>query len=258
MEGIAGKVAVVSGAAGGIGAVVVSSLAAEGAAVAAIDVDEKRIADTIEEVRRRGSNAFAHCVDVTDSVAVGDTVGRITRELGPVDILVNVAGVLRIGPVADLSDEDWAISFAVNSSGVFNLSRAVIHGMAERRSGCIVTVASNAASVPRMHMAAYAASKAASVMFTKCLGLELARFNVRCNVVCPGSTDTSMLHALWKDASGREETLGGSLEKYRVGIPLGRIGLAEDVANAVIFLASDKARQITMQDLYVDGGAALR
>jgi 2,3-dihydro-2,3-dihydroxybenzoate dehydrogenase len=106
-------------------------------------------------------------------------------------------------------------------------------------------------------MAAYAASKAAAVMFTKCLGLELAGDGIRCNVVAPGSTDTPMLRGMWADGDGAATVLAGSPGAYRVGVPLGRIGAAEDVADAVLFLASDLARHITMHDLYVDGGAAL-
>jgi 2,3-dihydro-2,3-dihydroxybenzoate dehydrogenase len=108
-----------------------------------------------------------------------------------------------------------------------------------------------------MHMAAYCASKAASALFTKCLGLELAEFGVRCNVVSPGSTDTPMLHSMWTDDSGADATLDGSLSAYRVGIPLGKLARPEDVAHAVAFLASDAAGHITMHDLCVDGGAAL-
>jgi 2,3-dihydro-2,3-dihydroxybenzoate dehydrogenase len=106
-------------------------------------------------------------------------------------------------------------------------------------------------------MAAYCASKAASAMFTRCLGLELASYGVRCNVVSPGSTETSMLHALWHDESGRAATLGGSPADFRLGIPLGRIAAPEDIAEAVTFLASARARHITMHDLRVDGGATL-
>ncbi|MFD5456818.1 SDR family oxidoreductase, partial [Streptomyces olivaceus] len=129
--------------------------------------------------------------------------------------------------------------------------------------GAVVTVASNAAGVPRAGMAAYAASKAASVMFTKCLGLEVAPLGVRCNTVSPGSTLTEMQRAMWEHApggaeAGRRGVIEGDLAAYRTGIPLGRIAEPADVADAVVFLASDRARHITMHDLYVDGGATLR
>jgi 2,3-dihydro-2,3-dihydroxybenzoate dehydrogenase len=129
--------------------------------------------------------------------------------------------------------------------------------MRERRRGVIVTIASNAARVPRMDMAAYGASKAAAASYTKTLGLEMAQYGIRCNVISPGSTDTGMLHSLWEGPASRAATISGSLESYKLGIPLARIAEPEDIADAVLFLASDEARHITMQDLCVDGGAIL-
>lgn len=257
-NGIEGKVALVTGAAGGIGVTVARALGAQGAVVAAADIREEPARSLADDLRATGRKAAGYTVDVSDGDAVAALVDRVGNDLGPIEILVNLAGVLRPATIADTTEEDWATTFAINTNGVFNLCRAVMTGMMARRSGSIVTVASNAASVPRMHMAAYAASKAASVMFTKCLGLELARHGIRCNVVCPGSTESPMLHSLWQDPAGRESTLLGSLNAYRVGIPLGRIGQPEDVADAVLFLVSDRARHITMHDLYVDGGASLR
>jgi 2,3-dihydro-2,3-dihydroxybenzoate dehydrogenase len=107
-------------------------------------------------------------------------------------------------------------------------------------------------------MAAYGASKAASASFTRSLGLELAPHGIRCNVVCPGSTDTEMQRALWADDDGERRTIAGDPATFKAGIPLGRIAQPEDVAEAVRFLVSDRARHITMHDLYVDGGATLR
>jgi len=111
-------------------------------------------------------------------------------------------------------------------------------------------------------MAAYAASKAAATMFTRCLGLELAEFGIRCNIVSPGSTDTDMQRALWPDDRSEAEAVAGvvrgSLPDFRVGIPLGRLAAPADIADAVLFLVSEQARHITMHDLYVDGGATLR
>ncbi|MFI1016199.1 2,3-dihydro-2,3-dihydroxybenzoate dehydrogenase [Streptomyces sp. NPDC020965] len=270
----AGRVALVTGAGQGIGAAVAHALAGLGATVAATD----RSADTVsalasaltEEFERNRAehppegaatgSVTALPLDVTDARAADETVDRVERELGPIDILVNVAGILRTAPVLELTDDDWADTFAVNTTGVFHLSRAVVARMTPRRSGCVVTVASNAAGIPRPRMAAYAASKAAAVMFTKCLGLESARDGIRCNVVAPGSTDTPMQRALWTDESASRLVIDGDPgpPAYRTGIPLGRIAGPEDIADAVVFLASDRARHITMQDLYVDGGATLR
>jgi 2,3-dihydro-2,3-dihydroxybenzoate dehydrogenase len=147
--------------------------------------------------------------------------------------------------------------FAVNTHGVFHLSRAVASHMQGRRSGSIVTVGSNAASVPRTQMAAYAASKAAAHQFTLCLGLELAPLDIRCNLVAPGSTDTPMQRQLWTDAHAAERIVRGSLESFRTGIPLGRIAAPTDVAEAVLFLLSHAARHVTLHTLTVDGGATL-
>ncbi|QYF95644.1 2,3-dihydro-2,3-dihydroxybenzoate dehydrogenase [Massilia sp. PAMC28688] len=243
----AGKVAIVSGAAQGIGAQVAQSLAAQGARVAALDI----------QAVEPPPGGIALVVDVADSSAVDGAVVRIEQELGPVDILVNVAGILHLGAALEMSDADWDRTFAVNAGGVFRLCRAVGERMVPRRSGVIVTVASNASSVPRQLMAAYAASKAASTQFTRCLGLELAPFGIRCNVVSPGSTDTAMQRQLWSSPDGEQQVIAGSPHSFRLGIPLGRIASSQDVADAVCFLASQRARHITMHDLRVDGGATL-
>ncbi|MET9293275.1 2,3-dihydro-2,3-dihydroxybenzoate dehydrogenase [Streptomyces sp. NPDC003077] len=252
-----GTTALVTGGAGGIGAAVVRKLAAQGMTVAATDTDAEALTPLIKEVRENGGTAHAYTVDVSDSAAVNATVDQVERATGPIEHLVNVAGVLRTGSALTLSDEDWAATFAVNTDGVFHVSRAVGRRMAGRRRGAIVTVTSNAASVPRTQMAAYGASKAAATMFTKTLGLELAQYGVRCNIVAPGSTNTRMLRSMWADAHGPRATLDGSLSSYRVGIPLRRLAQPEDVAEAVAFLLSGAAAHITMHDLYVDGGAAL-
>ncbi|MYW90612.1 2,3-dihydro-2,3-dihydroxybenzoate dehydrogenase [Amycolatopsis rubida] len=196
--------------------------------------------------------------DVGDPGAVARVVADVERELGPIGIGVSVAGVLRPGSVAETSDEDWAATFAVNATGVFTVLREISRRMQPRGNGVLVTVGSNAAGVPRAGMAAYAASKAAATMLTRCLGLELAGAGIRCNIVSPGSTDTEMQRLLWTDDSGEARVIAGNPEQFRVGIPLGRIADPADIADAVLFLASDRARHITMQNLYVDGGATLR
>ncbi|MEO3974456.1 2,3-dihydro-2,3-dihydroxybenzoate dehydrogenase [Streptomyces sp. CAU 1734] len=262
----AGRVVLVTGAGQGIGAAVARAFAALGATVAATDRAADAVAARAAEFTREfradpgAGRIIAHPLDVTDAGAVEETVDRVERELGPIGVLVNVAGILRTAPVLELTDRDWADTFAVNTTGVFHLSRAVVARMTPRRTGSVVTVASNAAGIPRPRMAAYAASKAAAVMFTKCLGLESARSGIRCNVVAPGSTDTPMQRALWTGESAVSRVIDGdpAPDAYRTGIPLGRIADPADIADAVVFLASDRARQITMQDLYVDGGATLR
>ncbi len=243
-SGIDGTVAVVTGAAGGIGRAVVTALEANGATVVGWDTD-------------CAAPAGIEPIDVTDATAVAGAVERVETQVGPVAILVNAAGILRDGPVLDLPAVDWAAVLAVNATGVFEVSRQVARRMVQRRAGRIVTVASNAAAVPRVGMAAYCAAKAASAMLTRCLGLELAGHGIRCNVVSPGSTDTPMLRALWTDGGNLASTLDGTPSQYRLGIPLRRIADPADIADAVVFLAADESRHITMHDLCVDGGATL-
>ncbi|GAB3547222.1 2,3-dihydro-2,3-dihydroxybenzoate dehydrogenase [Actinopolyspora lacussalsi] len=250
-------VALVTGAAGGIGAAVAQELSLRGVRVAALDRDGERLRETVEKLTAEGLPVTAFPSDVTGTSEVRSTVDEVEGSLGAIEHLVNAAGVLRTGRVTELSDEDWECAFAVNAGGVFRLSREVVDRMIPRGSGSIVTVASNAAATPRAEMAAYAASKAAATMFTKSLGLEVARHGIRCNIVAPGSTDTPMLRSMWHDSSGADSTIEGRPEVFRVGIPLGKLGATKDVAEAVGFLLSDSASQITMHTLTVDGGAAL-
>ncbi|MFE1316244.1 2,3-dihydro-2,3-dihydroxybenzoate dehydrogenase [Kitasatospora phosalacinea] len=254
-DGFAGRIALVTGAAQGIGAAVAALLAARGARVVGCDLRGGPVGGDGDG---EGSWGGVRELDVTDGAAVEALVERTERELGPVDVLVNVAGVLRVAPALELADADWQHSFDVNTTGVFHTCRSVGRRMAARGRGSIVTVGSNAAGVPRTGMAAYAASKAATTMYMRCLGLELAASGVRCNLVSPGSTDTEMQRSLWTDPDAERRVLEGDPATYRVGIPLGRIADPVDVAEAVAFLAGDRARHITMHDLYVDGGATLR
>lgn len=251
------KVALVTGAAQGIGEAVTIALSKQGYTVAAIDNNSDKLNILVEELKSKGLNVVGFTVDVADSIAVQKVTDEIEQKIGSVEVLVNVAGVLRMGLINSLSKEDWERTFAVNSTGVFNVSQSVSKYMIERRRGSIVTVGSNAASVPRMSMAAYAASKAAATMFTKCLGLELAQYNIRCNLVSPGSTNTEMQWALWDNENGEQAVIKGSLETFKVGIPLQKIATPSDIANTVLFLISDEANHITMNNVCVDGGATL-
>ncbi|MFI0408059.1 2,3-dihydro-2,3-dihydroxybenzoate dehydrogenase [Actinomadura sp. 3N508] len=246
-------VAVVTGAAGGIGAATVEALALNDHRVAALDLDAGRVRSLADQARERGLDVTGHAVDVGDAPAVEAVFDKIEAELGPITDVVNVAGLLRPAAVLDTTDADWAATFAVNVTGVFVVSRAAARRMRRRRRGAIVTVGSNAGGVPRGGMAAYAASKAAAAHLTRCLGLEMAPHGVRCNIVSPGSTDTPMLRTL-----GAGDVIAGDAAAFRTGIPLGRIAAPADIAEAVLFLLSERARHITMHELYVDGGATLR
>lgn len=254
---IAGKVALVTGGAQGIGASVVRALCAAGAGVAVLDQNAVKLSSSVNELKAAGCQAAAFAVDVSDSKAVEQVVERVEQEIGPIEILVNVAGVLHTGFIAQLDDQAWEKTFAVNTAGVFHVSRSVSRYMASRQTGVIVTVGSNAAKVPRIAMGAYAASKAAAAMFTKCLGLELAQYRIRCNIVSPGSTDTEMQWSLWREGKGEAAAIAGMPEAFKTGIPLQKIAKPSDIADAVLFLVSDRAKHITMLDMCVDGGAAL-
>lgn len=256
-DDLTGKTALITGAGGGIGALVARELGAGGAVVAAADLDERKLEKLVAELTADGIAATAHPVDVTSADAVRTVVADVERQHGQIDHLVNAAGVLQHGAATELTDQQWAAAFAVNATGVFHVSREVVPRMRERGSGSVVTVASNAASTPRLDMAAYAASKAAASQFTKCLGLEVAEHGIRCNIVSPGSTDTPMLRSLWHDQDGTRATIDGTPETYRLGIPLRKIAAPQDIARSVAFLLSERAAQITMHELTVDGGATL-
>jgi len=252
--------ALVTGAAGGIGAAVGRRLADGGAPVALLDRDADALEAVAAAVRARGGSAVAVPADVTDAGAVDEAVAAAEDALGPLATLANVAGVLHVGRVTEIDDTEWRRCFDVNTTGVMHACRAVGSRLAERGGGSVVTVASNAAGVPRIGMAAYAASKAAAVALTRCLGLELAGRGVRANVVCPGSTDTAMLSgmgAMGDLPADHAALVRGSSETFKTGIPLGRVAAPEDVAEVVAFLASDAARHVTLQTVYVDGGASL-
>ena len=241
------KIVVVTGGAQGIGAAVVQAFAQSGAQIIILDCHfiEKTGDNNIEAIQ----------LDMSESAAVTQAIQYIENKYAVIDVLVNVAGILRPSKIIEQNDEDWLTTFAVNTHGVFYSCRQVAVGMVKRRQGCIINVSSNASYTPRLNMAAYSASKAALSQFTRCLALELAEYDIRCNIVSPGSTYTAMQQQLWTTANAEEHVINGSAQAYRVGIPLKRIAVPEDVANAVLFLASEQAKHITMHDLRVDGGA---
>ncbi|MBT2447653.1 2,3-dihydro-2,3-dihydroxybenzoate dehydrogenase [Streptomyces sp. ISL-43] len=247
----------VTGAAGGMGSAVVRLLAQQGATVAAVDRDPVRLATLVGKLTADGLDVLARPADVASSTEAEAVVDDVERTVGPIDHLVNSAGVLRLGEAAETTDQDWHDTFAVNTNGVFFMSRAVVNRMIPRGRGAIVTIASNAAGTARWNMAAYAASKAAAISFTKCLGLEVARYNIRCNLVAPGSTDTPMLHGMHGDGRASVASITGDPAAYRAGIPLGKVASPQDVAHAVRFLLSEEAGHITMHGITVDGGATL-
>lgn len=247
--GTTNRVALVTGASGGIGAAVVRVLLHEGYAVCQVDCNAMPPVDGM---------ATSATADVSRASDVASAFDLAESAFGPVTAVVSAAGVLTPGSILDTSDESWNRHLQVNATGTFNVLREAARRMVPHDNGSIVVISSNAAQVPRQNMAAYAASKAAASALTRCVGLELAPHGIRCNVIEPGSTDTAMQRDLWPDAeAGARAAIEGDLDAFRVGIPLGRIASPDDIADTAVYLLSDRARHITMQRILVDGGATL-
>lgn len=247
------KIAIVSGAAQGIGKTVADALLHAGAHVVELDVRFPST-DLIFDNNRK---SYQLGLDVTNSEAVTKAIQAIENTIGPIDYLANVAGILRMGALTETTDNDWSNTFNVNTTGAFNMCRAVARVMIPRQRGAIVAVSSNSSSVPRMNMGSYCASKAATTQLIKCFGLELAQYNIRCNIVSPGSTDTHMQRQLWEGPCDAQKVIRGSLDTHRIGIPLQKIASTESIAHSVMFLLSDDASHMTMANTIVDGGATL-
>ncbi len=249
----------VTGAASGIGLAITEALCRSGARVAACDFDVDRLNARVDTLRSElDADIVGYPLDVRDASAVERTISQVEERQGPIDGLAHAAGILRMGTALALVEQAWLETFATNVGGVFHVTRAVGRRMGARKRGAIVVIASNAAHTPRLDMAAYASAKAAALMFTRCLGLELAEHGVRCNVVSPGSTDTPMQRAFWGGSSSAQATITGDLARHRLGIPLARIADPADVAAPVLFLLSEGARHVTLHELTVDGGATLQ
>lgn len=240
---------IVTGAAGGIGRAVVRALVEDGQTVLAADLPGAHWPERQAGVRRWEG-------DLTEEE---DVVGlfHAAAAAGPVTGLAHAAAIFSLKPLAETSVEEFDRVHRVNGTGTFLMLREAARVMADGSS--VVTVASNAAGVPRMGMAAYGSSKAAATQLTKIAGLELAARGIRANAVCPGSTDTAMQRGMWGEdpEGGRRAVLEGDLQAHRLGIPLGRIAEPEDVAGLVVFLLSERARHLTLQEIYADGGASL-
>ncbi|WP_417552221.1 2,3-dihydro-2,3-dihydroxybenzoate dehydrogenase [Marinomonas fungiae] len=245
--GLKGKHIWVTGAARGIGAEVARQCVEQGAIVIGFDLAFYK------------SDLPYQCIelDITDCQRVQQVTAELLRQTPCVDVLINAAGILRVASFADTTWQDLNDSFQVNTGGAFNMMQALLNAFKQQRCGSIVNVSSNAAKVPRVNMSAYCASKAALSALSHTVALELAEYGIRCNVVCPGSTDTPMLRSLWQDEGARDKTIKGLPEQYKLGIPLQRIAEPSDIAQVILFFASDMSRHVSIQDLVVDGGATL-
>ena len=242
------KGAVVTGGSRGIGRAVAEALAAEGATVAVIYVGNTKAAeDTVRAIEEAGGKAFAVQCDVADEAAVTDMVKMVHEKLGTIDVFVNNAGITRDGLLMRMKREDWDAVLSTNLTGVYNCTKAVTKIMMKQRSGSIINMTSVVGETGNAGQANYAAAKAGVIGFTKSAAKELASRNVRVNAVAPGCIDTDMT-AVLSDAV-KEEMIKS--------IPLGRTAAPEEVAQAVVFLASQKAGYITGQTLNVDGGMVM-
>jgi 3-oxoacyl-[acyl-carrier protein] reductase len=241
---LGGKVAIVTGAAQGIGRAIAETLARYGADVVVADLDPARSQETVDAVSRLGRRALNVKVNVADWNDVKGMADQVLKEWGRIDILVNNAGITRDGLLVRMKEEDWSLVLQVNLNGTFHCTKAVLQPMAKQRYGRIVNIASIVGVMGNAGQANYAASKAAVIGLTKTVAREYASRMITVNAVAPGFIDTAMTQGLPADV---KETL-------QKQIPLGRLGQPSDVAEAVSFLASDQAGYITGQVLHVNGG----
>jgi NAD(P)-dependent dehydrogenase (short-subunit alcohol dehydrogenase family) len=243
--GLAGRVAIVTGAGSGIGRATALALAAEGMAVACLDRAPDSAAETAALVAASGGRAVPIPVDVSMPVAVESAVSRCRAELGPPAVVVNAAGITLRKTALETSVEDWRRVIETNLSAYFYVLHAAVPAMAAAGGGAIVQVASVAAHVG-ISSTAYAAAKGGVVAMTRELASELAPLAIRINSISPGHVLTGMSADRMSQPAIREEA--------EAGIPLGRIGTAEDIARAIVFLAGPESGYVTGTDLVVDGG----
>jgi len=241
---LTGKIAVVTGAAQGIGQAIATTLAQEGADVVVADLNANRCEETVARIKQLGRKAMAVSVNVGDWDQVKAMIDRVLQEWERIDILVNNAGITRDGLLMRMKEEDWQAVLQVNVTGTFFCAKAVLPTMSRQRSGRIVNIASIVGAIGNIGQANYAASKAAVIGLTKSVAREYASRNITVNAVAPGFIDTAMTQDLSADTK----------EALLKQIPLKRLGQSSDVADAVSFLCSEKAGYITGHVLHVNGG----
>lgn len=248
-RGLRGRRTLITGAASGIGRATVQRLAAEGAVVGILDIDGDGADRMADQLRESGAQALAFEVDIVDAVAVTDAISAFEAETGPVDALINNAGWDIAGNFAESDPATWRKVIDINLYGPLNLTRAVLPGMIERRSGRIVSVASDAGRVGSSGEAVYAACKGGIISFSKSVAREVARHGITLNVVAPGPTDTPLFARF--DESGK---LAAALQR---AIPMRRLGQPEDYPGLIAFLISEDASFITGQTISVSGGLTM-
>jgi 2-hydroxycyclohexanecarboxyl-CoA dehydrogenase len=244
------KVAIVTGGASGLGRGIALALAREGARVAVVDLNEAGARDTVEAIAKNGGQAAAWRADISDKARIDRVVAEIISRWGTVDILVNNAGLDRVGPFVNSSEAEWDLILRVNLKGPIVCTRAVLDEMIRKGYGKIVNIASDAGRVGSTGEAVYSAAKGGIIAFTKTIARETARHRLNVNCVCPGPSDTP----LFQEVAAGNPKLAESLKRV---IPFGRLGTAEDLAPAVVFLASDESGFVTGQTLSVSGGLTM-
>lgn len=239
-----GRVAVVTGSRRGVGKAIALRFAEAGADVAVCDiVGGDELNATAEEIKKLGQRSLAVQLDVTDKASVNNMIQKVEAELAEIDILVSAAGVLRVTPSINFSEEDWDFVLDTNLKGTFLTNQAVAKGMIKRKRGCIINIASTDAFNPIPHQAAYNCSKIGVCHLTNTLAFEWGRYNVRVNAIAPGCVHTQMMASYGIDDS-----------VCAAEIALGRMGEPIDIANTALFLASDLAGWISGVTWRVDGG----
>jgi NAD(P)-dependent dehydrogenase (short-subunit alcohol dehydrogenase family) len=247
---LAGKVALITGGASGIGRASAFLFARAGAAVAVVDLDQQAGQTVVEKVVGDGGQAIFERADVTRTDECERAVRRVVGEFGGVHVLFNNAGIIRRASVVELSEEDWDRVMAVNLKSMFLMSRLVVPIMVKNGGGTIINMASGWGLVGGPRAAVYCASKGAVVLLTKAMAVDHGPQNIRVNCICPGDTDTGMLRQEAEQLGEREEIfLAGSAQR-----PLGRVGKAEEIAQAALYLASEASSFVTGTALVVDGG----
>ena len=241
------KVAVVTGAASGIGRATAEALAAEGARVVVADIDRENGEKAAAAVRERGGKAEFIAVDMTDPASIAAFADTVNAKYGAVDVLVNGAGWGRTHPFWEGTPELWNKLIALNLVGPMTLVKALLPPMLERKSGRIVNIASDAGRVGSLGETVYAGAKGGLIAFTKSLARETARHGINVNCVCPGPTDTPLLRAVPE----------GHLEAFKKAIPLRRFAEPSEVADAVAFFAGAQSNYVTGQVLSVSGGLTM-
>ncbi len=245
------RVAVVTGAGSGIGRGIAQALGREGARVAIVDLNEAGGRETAQAIERAGGEAAAWRADISDKPRIDEVMGEVAARWGGIHVLVNNAGMDRIGPFVESREEDWDLVLRVNLRGPIVCTRAVLDPMIRQSGGKIVFIASDAGRVGSSGEAVYSAAKGGVIAFTKTLARELARHRINVNCICPGPNDTPLFR---NEISARYPKLAESLTRV---IPWGRLGTPDDIAPAVVFLASDEAGYITGQTLSVSGGLTM-